>query len=51
LGAIGCKNNLQNRPQMALDTTKNILTQLEPFWYNLNEKSIYQRIIFAGETK
>ncbi len=49
--AVGCKNNLQNRPQMALDTTKIILTQLEPFWYNLNENAICQQVIFAGETR
>ena len=36
---------------MALDTTKIILTQLEPFWYNLNENAIYQQVIFAGGTK
>ena len=29
------------------DTTKNSVTQLEPFWYNLNEKCMYQGVIFA----
>ena len=29
------------------DTTKNSVIQLEPFWYNLNEKCMYQEVIFA----
>lgn len=31
-----------------LDTTKITLAQLEPFWHNLNEKPMYQHIIFAS---
>jgi hypothetical protein len=28
------------------DTTKNSVTQLEPFWHNLNEKCVYQGVVF-----
>lgn len=30
-----------------VDTTKNSVTQLEPFWYKLDEKYMYQGVIFA----